>query len=340
MKSIEQFKKEIQEIKSIQDLNLYKNIVLGRKGLITLELSKIKDLSAEEKKKFGKEINQIKSLISSLLEQKEKILEGDTMEYELSLDDIDVTLPVQKHRDGGIHPVTYTIAEIIKILAPYGFSVYEGPNVEDTWHNFAALNFPDHHPARNMHATFYMKSNPNLLLRTHTSPMQIRIMKENKPPFAFLVPGRTYRSDSDATHTPMFHQIEGVYVSKHVSMGNMKYVLRQLVEQFFGKKNVHVRLRPSFFPFTEPSAELDINLGKKWLEVLGCGMIHPNVLKNVGLDPKKYSGFAFGLGIERFAMLKHNIIDLRNMFEGSSSWLKHYNFGAFDLHRIIRNVKG
>jgi phenylalanyl-tRNA synthetase alpha chain len=223
------------------------------------------------------------------------------------------------------------MAELLEIFVRLGCEVKEGNSIEDDWHNFTALNFPEHHPARQMHDTFYLQDDS--LLRTHTSTVQIRSMISGKPPFRFVAPGRTYRSDSDMTHTPMFHQIEALVIDKDLHMGHLKHFVTEFIHQFFERDDMEVRLRPSFFPFTEPSAEVDIRMNSegKWLEVLGCGMVHPNVLRNCNIDPEEYQGFALGMGVERFAMLKYGIEDLRQFFEGDKRWLDHYSFSAFDV---------
>lgn len=326
---IEHLLQTIDNITDSSELLEIKVRLLGKKGLLTAELSKISQLPNDEKKILGKKINLLKQETINKIEERKKKLEDIKIERDLQKEKVDITIPGRRKNLGGLHPITQATNEIIEILSPFGFSNLDGPNIEDEWHNFTALNFPLNHPARNMHDTFYLQgdalSNNKKLLRTHTSTMQIKIMSSSSPPFYFLVPGRTYRSDSDTTHTPMFHQIEGIVVDKNINMGNLKFLISHLVNMFFGK--VDYRLRPSYFPFTEPSAELDIKIkGGDWVEVLGCGMIHPKVLENVNVDPKEYTGFAFGLGIERFAMLKYAIKDLRDMFDGNYEWHNYYNF--------------
>ena len=259
------------------------------------------------------------------------------------------TLPIRPYQQGKIHPVSQVIDEISSIFSEIGFSVAEGPDVETEYNNFTALNTPEDHPARDMHDTFYLEKNKKLLLRTHTSPVQIRTMLNGKPPFKIIVPGRTYRCDSDQTHAPMFHQLEGLHIDKNITMGHLKGCLDYFIKEFFEVKNVKMRFRPSHFPFTEPSAEVDIGYrienekivigeGNKWLEILGCGMVHPNVLKNAKVNYKKYRGFAFGMGIDRLAMLKYGINDLRAFFETDYRWLSHFGFDPLDVPTNYRGL--
>jgi len=310
---------------------------LGKKGRITEELKTLGALDPEARKAKGAELNDIKTKISDALDAKKETLGNAELNAKLANETIDVTLPATPTPVGKIHPVTQVIEEITRIFAELGFSVAEGPDIEDAEHNFDALNIPESHPARQMHDTFYLKNGQ--LLRTHTSPVQIRTMRAGKPPFRFIAPGSTYRCDSDLTHTPMFHQVEGFVVGKGIHMGHLKGCLIEFLKTFFELDEVPVRFRPSFFPFTEPSAEVDIGCkrsrdelkigeGDDWLEVLGCGMIHPEVLKNSGIDPTEWQGFAFGMGVERLAMLKYGIPDLRTFFESDVRWLKHYGFAA------------
>lgn len=308
---------------------------LGKKGRITEELKTLGALDPEARKAKGAELNEIKTKITEALDGKKTVLARAELNIRLASETIDVTLPPTPTLVGKIHPVTQVTEEIRSIFAELGFSVAEGPDIEDAEHNFDALNIPESHPARQMHDTFYLKN--NMLLRTHTSPVQIRTMRTGKPPFRFIAPGSTYRCDSDLTHTPMFHQVEGFVIDKGIHMGHLKGCIIEFLKTFFELDDVPVRFRPSFFPFTEPSAEVDIGCkrsrdelkigeGDDWLEVLGCGMIHPNVLKNCGIDPNEWQGFAFGMGIERLAMLKYGIPDLRTFFESDVRWLQHYGF--------------
>ncbi len=310
---------------------------LGKKGRITEELKTLGGLDPEARKTRGAELNDIKNKITEALDVKKSSLAAAELNARLTTETIDVTLPTTPSPTGKLHPVTQVIEEIRTIFAEFGFSVAEGPDIEDAEHNFDALNIPESHPARQMHDTFYLKGGQ--LLRTHTSPVQIRTMRAGKPPFRFIAPGSTYRCDSDLTHTPMFHQVEGFVIDKGIHMGHLKGCIIEFLKTFFELDSVPTRFRPSFFPFTEPSAEVDIGCkrsrdelkigeGNDWLEVLGCGMIHPNVLKNCGIDPNEWQGFAFGMGVERLAMLKYGIPDLRTFFESDVRWLQHYGFAA------------
>lgn len=320
---------------------------LGKNGKITEELKTLGKLEVEARKAKGAELNEIKQQIAAALEQKKQALESAELEQKLAKETLDVTLPARSQAKGSIHPVSQVIEEITTLFAAMGFSVMEGPDIEDEEHNFNALNIPESHPARQMHDTFYLKGGQ--LLRTHTSPVQIRTMKGGTPPFRCIAPGSTYRCDSDQTHTPMFHQIEGFVIDKGINMGHLKGCLIQFLKAFFVLDDVPVRFRPSFFPFTEPSAEVDIGCkrskdslkigeGDDWLEVLGCGMVHPNVLKNCGLDPDEWQGFAFGMGVERLAMLKYGIPDLRTFFESDVRWLKHYGFDPLRIPSVVTGV--
>jgi len=303
----------------------------GKNGFIALEMRKMASLDDEAKKVFGKEINEAKTQITNAIDTQYKILKTQHIKQRLQSEKLDLSLPARKIKSGSIHPITQAMQELLEIFIRLGFEMKEGPSIEDDWHNFTALNIPDHHPARQMHDTFYLNGN-NRLLRTHTSPVQIRSMISGKPPFRFVAPGRVYRYESDMTHTPMFHQIEVLMIDRDINMGHLKYFITEFITQFFERDDIEVRLRPSFFPFTEPSAEVDIRMknSEKWLEVLGCGMVHPNVLTNVNVG-KEYRGFAIGMGVERFAMLKYGIEDLRQMFEGDKRWLDHYSFSGFDI---------
>jgi phenylalanyl-tRNA synthetase alpha chain len=326
---------KIEATVSLKDLQQIKVEALGKSSLINQEMQKLGKATQEERKTLGQKINSVKQQIEQLISNKCQELEAKELEERLKIEQVDITQPVRPIKKGSIHPITQCMEELIQVFSKYGFDIKDGPNIESDWYNFTALNIDEDHPARQMHDTFYLKTKEgaNKLLRTHTSPIQIRTMQNGKPPFRFIAPGRTYRSDSDMTHTPMFHQIEGLVIDKDINMGHLKYVIIDFIRTFFEQPNIEVQFRPSFFPFTEPSAEVDIkmNKGDKWLEVLGCGMVHPNVLRNVGVDPEEYQGFAFGLGVERFAMLKYGIKDLRQFFEGDMRWLEHYNFSALDI---------
>lgn len=345
IKEIQQSAKStIESCNDLQKLQQIKAEILGKSSLISQAMKALGSMSDEERKTFGAEINSVKQEIQHMFIKHTKILEEKKLHKRFETEKLDLTLPARESKRGSIHPITQCLEELIAVFAKYGFEVKEGPSIDDDWHNFTALNIDENHPARQMHDTFYLQNNNNTkhkqLLRTHTSTVQIHTMKAAKPPFCFIAPGRTYRCDYDMTHTPMFHQIEGLVVDKGINMGHLKYVISDFVRTFFEQPNIEVQFRPSFFPFTEPSAEVDIRMNKSdnWLEVLGCGMVHPNVLKNVDIDPDQYQGFAFGLGIERFAMLKYGIKDLRQFFEGDMRWQKHYGFSSFDIPSLARGL--
>ncbi len=329
------FSTELKSINGSKELEELRLKYIGKKGLISLELAKIGKLTADERKAKGQEINKIKTYVNDEITKKKsefaKIEINNLMKNEV----IDLTLPERKTNIGSIHPISYVIAEVTKIFTKLGFTAVEGPEIEDDYHNFTALNIAENHPARQMHDTFYF-ADLKTLLRTHTSSVQIRTMQKGKPPFAIIAPGKTYRSDSDATHTPMFHQIEALYIAEKASMGQLKFVIQQFLDQFFGK-NIELRFRSSFFPFTEPSAEVDIGckiLKDKidltqtgdYLEIMGCGLVHPNVLEAANIDSNKYRGFALGMGVERIAMLKYGMRDLRQFFSANKNWVTSYNF--------------
>lgn len=300
---------------------------LGKKGQVTALLKSLGTMDPEQRKTAGQTINQAKQAVQAAINARRAGLEKAALDARLAAESIDVSLPGRGVERGGLHPVTHTMERITEIFSRLGFSVATGPEVEDDEHNFEALNFPAHHPARAMHDTFYFPD--GRLLRTHTSPVQIRVMKQQQPPVRIIVPGKVYRSDSDQTHTPMFHQVEGLLVDKDVTFADLKGVLQEFVNAFF-EEELAIRLRPSYFPFTEPSAEVDVAWDKGdgsepgWLEVLGCGMVHPNVLEGVGIDPEIYTGYAFGLGVERFAMLRYGVKDLRQFFENDLQFLGQF----------------
>lgn len=295
---------------------------LGKKGKLTEHLKQLGKLPADERPKAGEVINNAKSAVEEAINQQRIALEKAQLDVQVAMTKIDVTLPGRGQHPGGLHPITLTLHKIENLFNQIGFEIVEGPEVEDDYHNFEALNIPAHHPARAMHDTFYF--NENMLLRTHTSSVQIRVMQQRKPPLRFIAPGRVYRCDSDMTHTPMFHQVEGLMVDEQVSFAQLKGLLRDFLEHFFDRK-LEIRFRPSYFPFTEPSAEADIMGENGWLEVLGCGMVHPNVLENAGIDSRKYTGIAFGMGVERLAMLQYGIDDLRIFFENDLRFLEQFN---------------
>ena len=343
------FNAKIDNVKTIEDLQNIKSEFFGKNGQITQQFKTLGSLEVGKRKEFASKLNEIKNDLTNQLEQKTLEIETNEINEKLKNEKIDITLPIRPYQKGKIHPVSQVIDEISSIFSEIGFSVAEGPDVETEYNNFTALNTPEDHPARDMHDTFYLDDNKKLLLRTHTSPVQIRTMLSNKPPLKIIVPGRTYRCDSDQTHAPMFHQLEGLHIDKDITMGHLKGCLDYFIKEFFEVKNVKMRFRPSHFPFTEPSAEVDIGYrvengkivigeGDKWLEVLGCGMVHPNVLKNVKIDTKKYQGFAFGIGIDRLAMLKYGINDLRAFFEADYRWLSHFGFDPLDVPTNYRGL--
>ena len=329
---------EIASASSIEDIEKLRIFYLGKKGLISLEMKFLSTLSIEVKKIKGQELNIFKSFFEKELLNKKNNIVGNQLNEKLEKEKIDISLPPRDFNTGKIHPISQTIYKIIDIFASMGFSVKNGPDIESDFNNFTALNIPSHHPAREMQDTFYIEDK---VLRTHTSPVQVRTMLESKPPIRIIVPGRTYRSDSDATHTPMFHQVEGLLIDNSSTMAHLKGCLIDFLKEYFEINDLKYRFRPSYFPFTEPSAEMDIAYTKKnnvikvgegdnWLEVLGCGMVNPNVLENCKIDQSKFQGFAFGMGIERLSMLKYGIADSRTFFESDFRWLNHYGFNPLD----------
>jgi phenylalanyl-tRNA synthetase alpha chain len=313
---------------------------LGKKGRISGEMAKLGGLAPEERKTFGQAVNTIKETVATALDARRAVLEREALSARLASERADVTLPVRPGPEalGRIHPVSQVFDECVEIFADLGFDVAEGPDIETDEMNFGKLNIPAEHPARQEHDTFYFPAKPDgsrLLLRTHTSPVQIRTMESRKPPIRIIAPGRVYRCDSDQTHTPMFHQIEGLVIDETTHMGHLKWVLEEFCKAFFEVSDVKMRFRASHFPFTEPSMEVDIGaeaIGKPgWLEILGCGMVHPNVLRNCGLDPETYQGFAFGMGLDRLTMLKYGVPDLRAFFAADLRWLRHYGFSVLDV---------
>jgi phenylalanyl-tRNA synthetase alpha chain len=311
-------KEDLQNCNNEHDLLQIKSKYLGKKGLLTSLFASIKNLDINERKRFGIELNNVKNILSKLLASKLESLKA----ADNTTNKIDLDVPPRHHNNGSHHPISLVIRKIENIFLKYGFDIQDGPEIETEHYNFESLNILQNHPARDMHDTFYL--NNKLLLRTHTSSVQIHAMENSTAPFRVLAPGRVYRCDSDPTHSPMFHQIEGLCVDTDITFSNLKWILNNFIREFFESKSIKTRFRPSYFPFTEPSAEMDIMFDNKWLEVLGCGMVHPNVLKNVNIDPKKYSGFAFGLGIERFAMLAYQIKDLRVFFENDINFLEQF----------------
>ncbi len=311
----------VAEARDLSALDQVRVLYLGKKGKLTQGLKQLGQLPADERPTAGHAINEAKQRLQALILERKTLLEVRQLEAQLAAEQLDITLPARGQRPGSLHPVTLTLAEIERLFTQTGFEVVDGPEIEDNYHNFEALNIPEHHPARAMHDTFYLGKDS--LLRTHTSNVQIRYMSEHQPPFRIIAPGRVYRCDSDMTHTPMFHQVEGLMVDEDVSFTHLKGLLEDFVQRFFGE-NIQTRFRPSYFPFTEPSAEVDIMGNNGWLEILGCGIVHPNVLENVGIDSGRYSGFAFGMGVERLAMLKYGIDDIRLFFENDIRFLQQF----------------
>ena len=319
---IDQAKKDFASCSKLAELDHIKSKFLGKSGPITEAMKSLASLSPEEKPKKGAEINQVKKQIEALLETRKQEISNLELNEKLEKEKIDVTLPSRPKTKGSLHPVMNTIDEISTIFHGIGFDVADGPEIEDDFHNFTALNIPESHPARAMHDTFYV--NKEYVLRTHTSPVQIRYMENNTPPIQIISPGRVYRVDSDATHSPMFHQVEGLVINEDVNFANLKGLVQSFLQSFFEDENLTIRFRPSYFPFTEPSAEIDMSWNDGWLEIGGCGMVHPNVLKHVNIDPEMYQGFAFGLGVERLTMLKYGINDLRHFFNHDLRFLEQF----------------
>ncbi|MDF0542696.1 phenylalanine--tRNA ligase subunit alpha [Sphingobium sp. H39-3-25] len=331
---------------------------LGKQGVITALLKTLGGMSPEERLLKGPPIQDLREGVTAAIATKKAALEQAALDARLASERIDMTLPADLGPIGSVHPVSQVMDELAEIFADLGFSVATGPEIEDDWHNFTALNIPETHPARAMHDTFYFPDKDgegrSMLLRTHTSPVQIRAMTDTPPPIRIIAPGRVYRSDSDATHTPMFHQIEGLVIDKGITLGHLKWTLETFLKAYFEREDIVLRLRPSYFPFTEPSVEVDVGYtlvnGQRviggsgddanggWLEVLGSGMVHPKVIEACGLDPNEWQGFAFGTGVDRLAMLKYGMNDLRAFFDGDLRWLKHYGFSALDVPTLSGGV--
>ena len=330
---VQQSEQALRDARDLQALDEVRVRYLGKKGALTEYLKGLGQLPAEERPRVGEAVNRAKQSLQSAIDARRAELEAQATQARLASETIDVTLPGRGSRSGGLHPVTRTLERIEKLFAQVGFTVAEGPEIEDDFHNFEALNIPESHPARAMHDTFYFDA--HLLLRTHTSPVQIRVMETTPPPLRIIAPGRVYRCDSDVTHTPMFHQVEGLMVDEDVSFADLKGMLDDFLRQFF-EKDLKVRFRPSYFPFTEPSAEVDIECvicggggcrvckQSGWLEVLGCGMVHPRVFENVGIDNERWTGYAFGMGVERLAMLRYGVNDLRLFFDNDLRFLRQF----------------
>ncbi len=349
MQDIETLQSELLgEISNASDLDALEAVrisALGKKGRVSLMMRGLGQMAPEERQTVAPKLNNLKTIVADAIDQAKSGLHKAALETRLASERVDITLPARPEMEGRIHPISQVMDEITEIFADMGFSIAEGPDIEDDFHNFTALNIPPEHPARQMHDTFYLpekEDGSRQLLRTHTSSVQVRTMQNVEPPHRIVVPGRTYRSDSDQTHTPMFNQIEGLVIDKTSHMGHLKGVLQEFCRAFFEVDNVEMRFRPSYFPFTEPSAEMDIRCtfagdhikigeGDDWLEILGCGMVNPKVLEHCGLDSSVYQGFAWGMGIDRIAMLKYGIPDLRAFFDSDLRWLKHYGFVPLDV---------
>ncbi len=329
---------------------------LGKQGQVTALLKSLGGMTPDERQTAGPRIHALREGVTAALADRKAALEAAALEAQLASETLDLTLPAPAAPMGSVHPVSQVMDELAEIFADLGFSVATGPEIEDDWHNFTALNIPESHPARAMHDTFYFpddaaRDGRRMLLRTHTSPVQIRTMTSQPPPIRIIAPGRTYRSDSDATHTPMFHQVEGLVIDRGIHLGHLKWTLETFVKAYFERDDIVLRMRPSYFPFTEPSAEVDVGYtldkGRRviggaepdgWMEILGSGMVHPNVIAACGLDPDEWQGFAFGCGIDRLAMLKYGMDDLRAFFDGDLRWLRHYGFAALDVPTLSGGV--
>ena len=352
MQDYEQLKNEILEkidrsftLEGLEDVRV---VSLGKKGSLSVLMKQLGSIEPDKRRETGQKLNLIQKEVLATIENKKEVLRKDHINKKLANESVDITLPIRPETHGKIHPLSKTMDEVISIFAQMGFTVAEGPDIESDYYNFSALNIPPEHPARQEHDTFYFNPDEDgnrKVLRTHTSPVQIRTMQKIKPPLRVIVPGRTYRSDHDSTHSPMFHQCEGLVIGDNLNMSHLKGCLIEFCRVFFGVDDLPVRFRPSYFPFTEPSAEVDIGCSKKngelkigsgdeWLEILGSGMVNPRVLENCGIDPSEHQGFAFGMGLERIAMLKYGIPDLRPFFESDLRWMKHYGFFSFEQTSI------
>ena len=346
-----EIKKASDKFTDIESINEFRIKFLGKKGIISLEMKELASLSGDERKQNAEKLNKIKDSVLEIIASKTEELNSEELEKKLNSETLDITLSTSKSY-GTIHPISQVIEEVITIFGDLDFFVAEGPEVETDYNNFTALNTSEHHPARQMHDTFYVETEtdgmPNVL-RTHTSPVQIRSMLKQKPPIRLIAPGKTFRCDNDQTHSPMFHQVEGLVIDQDSNMSHLKGCLEIFLKTFFETDKLNMRFRPSHFPFTEPSAEVDIGYTKKgnqliigegedWLEILGCGMVHPNVLENVNINSNEYQGYAFGMGIERLAMLKYGISDLRTFFDSDLRWNKHYGFSPLNIPSIIGDL--
>ncbi|MCE7795763.1 phenylalanine--tRNA ligase subunit alpha [Sphingobium sufflavum] len=344
---------DIESADSLDAVEALRVGALGKQGVVTALLKTLGGMSPDERLEKGPPIQSLREAVTDAIATRKAALETAALDARLASERVDMTLPAAEAPQGSIHPVSQVMDELAEIFADLGFTVATGPEIEDDWHNFTALNIPETHPARAMHDTFYFPDKDaegrSMLLRTHTSPVQIREMLKHKPPIRLVAPGRVYRSDSDATHTPMFHQIEGLVIDRDIHLGHLKWTLETFLKAFFERDDVTIRLRPSFFPFTEPSMEFDASYslvnGQRvmggtdgWMELGGSGMVHPNVIRNCGLDPAEWQGFAFGIGVDRLAMLKYGMNDLRAFFDGDLRWLKHYGFSALDVPTLSGGV--
>ena len=363
--SVESFLPHIEAAPTLTNLEALRIELLGKQGLLTGLLKTLGGMSPEERQTTGARINQLRAEVSDAIATRKAALDRAALDARLATETLDMSLPLGAGPVGSVHPVSQVMDELAEIFADLGFAVATGPEIEDDWHNFTALNIPESHPARAMHDTFYfdpvdgpadgrsaIDGARKMLLRTHTSPVQIRTMLSEKPPIRIIAPGRTYRSDSDATHTPMFHQVEGLVIDRGIHMGHLKWTLETFVKAYFERDDIVLRMRPSYFPFTEPSAEVDVGYtrdkaGRRmiggaepdgWMEILGSGMVHPKVIAACGLDPEEWQGFAFGCGIDRLAMLKYGMDDLRPFFDGDLRWLRHYGFAALDVPTLSGGV--
>jgi phenylalanyl-tRNA synthetase alpha chain len=337
--------RRIADAADLAALEAMRVAALGKAGEVTQLMKSLGGMSAEQRLVEGPRLNGLREAVTSAIAERKDALEAVELERRLATERVDLSLPAREAPRGSVHPVSQVMDELAEIFADLGFAVAEGPEIEDDWHNFTALNIPETHPARAMHDTFYVEAAEGaqpMVLRTHASPVQIRTMQSQPPPIRIIAPGRVYRSDSDATHTPMFHQIEGLVIDKAIHMGHLKWTLETFLKAFFERNDIVLRLRPSYFPFTEPSAEVDvgwsIEKGRRvvggsegWMEVLGSGMVHPRVIANCGLDPAEWQGFAFGTGVDRLAMLKYGMDDLRAFFDGDLRWMRHYGFSFLDV---------
>ena len=346
----------IEQIRGADDLAALEKLrvaALGKSGSVTALLKSLGSMDADTRAAEGPKIHALREAVTAAIGERKAALEAAELDRRLATERLDLSLPAPESPQGTVHPVSQVMDELAEIFADLGFAVAEGPEIEDDWHNFEALNFPHNHPARALHDTFYMEQRPGdeapMLLRTHTSPVQVRVMATQTPPIYSIMPGRVYRSDSDATHTPMFHQVEMLVIDRHIHLGHLKWTLETFLKAFFERDDIVLRLRPSYFPFTEPSAEIDVGytvvdgrrvLGgdEAFMEMGGSGMVHPNVLRHCGLDPDEWQGFAFGCGIDRLAMLKYGMDDLRAFFDADLRWLKHYGFRALEVPTLSGGV--